>query len=490
VSATLDWAEHAARQFEVKPRRWATPGLMAVELDPSTRQTPALELIDAELVKVAEGHSRRLMVFMPPQEGKSQRVSRRFPTWLLEHDPTLRIGIVSYEKELAVRWGRDIKLDLEMHPELGIDLRKDSQAAGRWQTVQGGGVYCVGIGGALTGQPIDVLIIDDPLKGRAEAESETYRQRAWDWWENVGSTRLSRRGAVVLMMTRWHTDDMAGRFKAREPREWRTVSVPAIATSDDDPTGRRAGQELVSATKDPGWFVKTKSLRSPYVWASVYQQNPTTAEGNIFKRGDWQFWQPLDGNRVRLDGDAFDLADAFRYITIDLATSLKTSADWTVATVWAVMPTGDLLVLDRKRERVPELDHAAFVAPLRQRWLQPFDVTHVESRMFGTRLVYAMGEAGVPIAELHADVDKLTRALPYAGLVRQKRVWLPADAPWLDEWLDEHADFPNTKHDDQVDTGAYGARVALDYWAPASADGDDVYDDDLGYERVSIGPDL
>jgi hypothetical protein len=91
---------------------------------------------------------------------------------------------------------------------------------------------------------------------------------------------------------------------------------------------------------------------------------------------------------------------------------------------------------------VPEIDHAAFLAPLRQRWLSRYDVTHIESRMFGTRLVYALGEAGVPIAELHADVDKLTRALPYAGLVRQHRVWLPRGAPWLDEWIDEHADFP------------------------------------------------
>jgi predicted phage terminase large subunit-like protein len=463
---TIDWAEAAARLFEPVARRWPTPGAMAQHLDPITRQTPALELVDAELVKVADGESRRLMIFMPPQEGKSQRVSRRFPTWLLAHDPTLRIGIVSYEKELAVRWGRDIKLDLEMHPDLGIQLRHDSQAAGRWQTVQGGGVYCVGIGGALTGQPIDILIIDDPLKGRAEAESDTYRQRAWDWWENVGSTRLSRRGAVVLMMTRWHTDDMAGRFQQREPDEWRTVSVPAIATSDDDPTGRTAGQELVSATKDPGWFIKTRQLRSSYVWSSVYQQAPTNAEGGLFKRGDWQYWRQGDYPMVNLDRTVISLDDCSKFITIDLATSTKTSADYTVASAWAIAINGDLILLDRVRDRVTESGHFDLVAPLRQRWMGPYDVTYVESRMFGTTMVYAAGRSGIPLAELVADVDKFTRALPAADLVRQRRVWLPQDAPWLDEWLDEHADFPNTKHDDQVDTLAYAARVALTHWVP------------------------
>lgn len=469
AAETLNPTVLAAMRAQLDLRsRWRTPGDLAHYTDPRVIQTPALELIDRELMALPQ--TRRLMVFMPPQEGKSQRCSRTYPEWLLIHDPTLRIGIVSYETELAIRWGRDIKLDVETHPEWGIELRADSKAAGRWQTTKGGGIYCVGIGGALTGQPLDVLIIDDPVKDRGQAESKVLRDRNWNWWEAVGSTRLSKRAAVVLMMTRWHTDDLAGRIQEKEPGEWRTVSIPAIADSPDDPLGRPIGQELTSATKDPGHFHKTCQLRSPYVWSSLFQQHPTSAEGGLFKRAEWRYWDqvesPSGGVGLRLSHGTFDLRDCYRFITVDLASSTKTSADFTVAVAWAVTLDGDLVVLDRLRQRVNETGHFELVQSLRSRWLQQYDVVYVESRMFGTTMVYAAGRQGVPIRELQADTDKLTRAIPAADLVRQNRVWLPCAAPWLDEWLDEHADFPNTKHDDQVDNSGYAARVALAYWLP------------------------
>jgi predicted phage terminase large subunit-like protein len=454
-----------------------TPGDLAMTLDrASTTQTPALELIDQALLDVAEGRSLRQMIFMPPQEGKSQRVSRRFPTWLLSKDPSLRVAIVSYQQGKAERWGLQVKRDVETHPELGIRIRGDSKAKGRWQTLEGGGIYSVGIGGALTGEPVDVLIIDDPFSGRAEAESETYRARAWDWWENVGSTRLSARGRVLLMMTRWHEDDLAGRLLTREPGEWSALSIPAICENPvGDPLGRAEGEEMVSATHKPGHFEAVRALRSPYVWRSVYQQAPTAGEGNLFKRTDFRFWRPgapdVHGDMIAQDGTPADLRDCYRFATIDLATSTKTSADYTVAAAWAIVPWGDLVLLDRVRVRVPEEGHFDTLTPLRQRWLRPYDVTYVESRMFGTTLVYAAGRAGIPLAELKADADKVTRAMPAADLNRQHRLWFPADLDDLDGWCDELAQFPNGAHDDQVDVTAYAARVAVAHWLPAQAPG-------------------
>lgn len=454
---------------------WPTPGAMALDLDPTTRQSPALDLIDEKLAAIARGDVRRQMIFMPPQEGKSQRVSRRFPAWLLAQDPTLRIAIVSYQLEKAVRWGRQIKRDVDTHPELaaGIRIRKDTQAAGRWETTDGGGVVCVGIGGALTGEPVDVLIIDDPFSGRAEAESDTYRKRAWDWWENVGSTRQSSRFAAVLMMTRWHEDDLAGRLQVKEPGEWNVLSVPAVCEDPaGDPLGRAVDEEMESVTHDPGHFLKLRDLRSPYVWRSVYQQSPTAGEGNLFKRADFRYWHHGDGETIVLDGTPAALVDCTRFITADLAASLRTSADFTVFAAWAIAPWGDLVLLDRVKARVEQGDHFGIMAPLRQRWLQPYDVTYVESRMFGTTLVYAAGRAGIPLAELEADVDKVTRALPAANLNRQHRLWFPANVGWLDDWCDELAGFPNVKHDDQVDVVSYAARVAEAHWLPAQATSD------------------
>lgn len=454
--------------------RWPTPGALAKHVNRATRQTGPLDLIDQVAVDILEGRVRKQQIYAPPQIGKSERVSHWMPLWLLLRDPSLRIAIVSAEQDLAVRWGRQIKRDVEESPDLGLRLRADSKAAGRWETAQGGGLYCVGIGGTLTGRPVDLLIIDDPIRDRQQAESKMYRNRVWDWWENVAKVRAR---ATVLMNTRWHKDDLSGRLTEREAGQWAILSMPAIA-EHDDPLGREPGEEIESANPElhyPGWFTETEKTTSGYVWNSLYQQHPTAVEGNIFKRGQWRYWEQFADEQgkpmLRLDEDRYALADSARFITIDLASSTKTSADWTVAAAWAITLDGDLVLLDRVRDRVPEIDHAEFIKPLRQRWLQRYDVTHIESRMFGTTLVYALGQKHVPIAELKADVNKLTRALPYAALVRQGRVWLPRSAPWLDEWIDEHADFKGIDGDtdDQVDVGAYGARVAITHWLPPEA---------------------
>ena len=181
---------------------YESSGALAAELYPGTVvQTPALEMLDDALVDVADGGTDRLMWFMPPQEGKSQRVSRWFPLWMLLRNPDLRIGIASYELGVARRWGRSIRNEIKAHPELGLTVRRDTSAAHEWE-LEGhtGGVFCTGVGGPLTGRPIDLMIIDDPVKGRAEADSEAYRQTAKDWWQETVSARLGERTPIVLVM--------------------------------------------------------------------------------------------------------------------------------------------------------------------------------------------------------------------------------------------------------------------------------------------------
>jgi predicted phage terminase large subunit-like protein len=483
VVAATDWRGALLERMRPTPpeapaKTWATPGAMAVELDRGTKQTPALRVIDEHLAlwirgELPTGNGSYLMVSMPPQEGKSQRISRRTPAWLLYNDPTLRIGIISYNDEKAERWGKQIRRDVEASPELRerIHIRKDSRAASKWETEQGGMVICAGIGAGITGEPLDILIIDDPVRGRAEAESDTYRENAWDIWESNLTTRQGDNFRVIIMMTRWHEDDLAGRLLKREPGEWHVLSIPAIADSSDDPLGRQLGEEMDSTRKrPPGYFHKLKALRSPYVFASIYQQRPVPGEGGLFPRSKWRYWWPETlphGPVLRVgprDGvqSAWPLADCMRFLTVDLAASVKTSADYTVIAAWAITPDGNLVLLDRWRGRVTEREHWDKARALLERWDVP--KMYVESRMFGTTLVYAAGRAGLPIEELQADTDKVTRATAGADLLQQDRVWLPANAAWLDEWLDEHGSFPNAAHDDQVDVTAYAARVVLAHW--------------------------
>lgn len=210
---SVSWADictQAARRYESPRRRWATPGELAKALDPTTVQTPALDHIDRELVAVTDGEVDRLMVFMSPQEGKSVRVSHRFAEWMLINNPDMRIAIVSYADEIARRWGSDIKLDTQTDDgsdgviDLGLRLRADSRAAVRWQ-IEGrrGGVYCCGVAGSLTGRPVDLLLIDDPLKDLEQAQSAAYRERAWRFWRAVAVPRLGPGSRVVIIQTRW-----------------------------------------------------------------------------------------------------------------------------------------------------------------------------------------------------------------------------------------------------------------------------------------------
>lgn len=468
-------------------RRYPTPGALAQALQPSTRQTPALDAIDAALVDLANAPEDRgrQMIFLSPQEGKSQRVSCWFPLWMLAQDPTLRIAIVSYSATKAERWGKWIRRMIEGHPDLGIELLSDSRAVDSYETTAGGRVLSVGIGGGLTGEPVDLEILDDVVRGRAEAESPTYRNAAWDWWESVGSTRLSARGRAVLMMTRWNSDDLAGRLLQREPGIWKVLRIPAVREPGTPLIRGRDGAgvyspqgELISVQRRrPGYYLDLKGRRSLYVWNSIYMQTPVAAEGNLFRREDFRYWTPLapdrgrhdatGGRRVLLDHQGgrtqvVYLGDCSRFLTVDLAASVKSSADWTVAAVWAITPDGSLVLLDRRRARIDEADHWSLVRPLVQLWAAP-DV-YVEKGFIGSTLVIDATRSGVRILPVDPDADKVTRAIPATHRTRAHDVFFPARAEWLDEWTDELSAFPTDAHDDQVDCFGYAARVRSANW--------------------------
>jgi predicted phage terminase large subunit-like protein len=330
-----------------------------------------------------------------------------------------------------------------------------------------------------------VLILDDPVKDREAAESETYRSRAWDWWESVALTRLAPGGIVVLIMTRWHESDLAGQILSKpSPLRWRTLTIPAIAEdAHTDPLERAVGEEFPSVRgREPGHFARIRAGISPYVFAGLYQQRPAAAEGNFFRRAAFRYWRPVQGvpdpgallSRgvmagawLELEGLRVDLADpaVWRFATCDVAASTKTSADYTVIGVWAIDREGNLILLDLARGHVEMSDHFAMARPLRDKWR--FDVLYVERQFYSQTLVIDAKAAGMPVAEVVADTDKVTRAIPAAGRLHAGKAWFPADAPWLETWTSELCAFPAGTHDDQVDVFSYAARIAAAHWTPA-----------------------
>jgi phage terminase large subunit-like protein len=474
-------AEVAAAKRTVWGRRWASPLDMAQALDSTIVRTPALDLINQALVDVAEGREDRLIIAMPPQEGKSSTCSYRYPQWLLSQvDPDLRVIIVSYSDEIARRWGADIKRDFETFNgedgtvDLGVRLRADTRAAGRWQ-VEGhrGGAFCSGVAGSVTGRACNVMVIDDPIKDLEQAQSSIYRERFQRFWQGVAVPRLGPGAKVVLVSTRWHEQDAAGWLlehegDRRHGGRWRVLNIPAQAEGDDDPIGRRTGEFMQSARGKRDWAGTRKSV-GEYVWAALYQGRPAPAEGGLFKRLWWRYWSPapetgLLGERIDCGGRIWPLRQCWRFMTGDLAASTRTSADWTAAAAWALTIDGDLVLLDYNRARVGEVHHFDLFRPLAQRW--QVDTIFLEASQYGTTLVADATRSELHITPIQAEVDKFSRALPYSARCSGGRVWLPAGSPKMGAFVDEHAGFPAASHDDLVDVGSLATRVAVTKWAP------------------------
>lgn len=443
----------AAMQRILNPgATWPTPGDLARHLNPRIRQTPALDLIDAELARLINTPDGRLIISMSPQEGKSQRASRAFPLWALLRNPDTRVAIASYEHGVARRWGRAIRDDLTTH-RLGLRIRDDLSAQHEWQlSGREGGVYSVGIGAALTGRPVDLLIIDDPIKDRQQADSKTFRDRVWDWWTEVGATRLAPGAPVCLILTRWHEDDLAGRLlDAADGRLWRVINIPAQCEDPDtDPLGRQVGEFMESArgrTREQWEAIKTRS--GPRTWASLYQGRPAPSEGALFRRDAWQRydrqpWLESDGVRMVNGGDR--LIQSW-----DLSFKGSKTADWVVGQVWW-QRSAEYWLLDQMRGRWGFSDTCERIRAMSARWPQT-TAKLVEDKANGPAVIDALKRTVPGLVPVNPAGGKESRAAAVEPFVAAGNVHLPAShlAPWVDDLIEEAAAFPNAAHDDQVD---------------------------------------
>lgn len=441
---------------ELRKQPWATPGEMAKALDRTTVQTPALQLIDEHLVKVAAGECERLIISMPPQEGKSERASRRFPLWMLHRNPNLRIAIVSYGHDVARRWGRRIRDDLRAHPELGLQLAQSSQRQDEFELLgYDGGIVCVGVEGGLTSRPVDLLIIDDPYKDAKQADSKAWKATVEDFWREVALPRLAPGAPVVIIQTRWREDDLAG-WLAKEGDGWTVLNIPAQADHDPekgetDVLGRETGEFMESARRRTtgDWTKKIREVGSR-AWNALYQGRPAPAEGSILKRGWWKFYdQPAwvereDGSRVVIGFD--DLL-----ISWDLTFKNTEGTDFVAGQVWG-RRGADAYLLDQVHSRMDFVETCQAVRMLAARWPQAL-LKLVEDKANGPAVIAQLARIVPGIVPEEPQGSKQARAAAVSPLVEAGNVWLPAPelAPWVQGLVDEAAGFPTAAHDDQVD---------------------------------------
>lgn len=485
----LAFLERAAAAFEpAPPPRWDSPATMGAELDPRFRRTPAIDAINAALTEALTTPDARLIISMPPQEGKSTLATKWAPTWLLQQRPDTRIVIASYAATVARRMGRLIRGEIGTHGDaLGIAIADDVSAQHEFQIADHpGGVYAVGIGGGLTSRPADALIIDDPLKDREQADSEVYRDRAWDWWTDVASARLAPGAPVIVILTRWHHDDLAGRLLAAEDGHlWRVVNIPAQADhrpeqGETDVLGRQPGEFMVSARgRTTAQWERRKVTAGPRTWAALYQGRPSPLAGDLFPEAWSRYDQPLwieraDGAHI-VPGDGFELVQSW-----DLAFKDTKSSDYVVGQVWLRIGV-DAYLVDQVRARLSFTATIAAIKAMTARWPQAV-AKFVEDKANGPAVINALSRTVGGLIPIEPEGSKYARAAAISPLVHSKNVHLPEAAllPNVEELLEEARAFPNGTHDDTIDalSQAVNRLLLMPLWEHEDVTGEDLLDDD------------
>jgi predicted phage terminase large subunit-like protein len=442
-----------AAKMELHRRKTARDDLLAFTTFtmPEYKIGPHHQLIADKLQELERGRIKRLIISTPPRHGKSELTSTRFPAWYLGRHPGRQIITASYGAKLAQDFGRKVR-NIVASPEFGvlfpgIGVSADSAARDVWHTTEGGVYVSVGVDGPATGKGAHLALIDDPIKDRQEGESEVVRETVWNWYRSVLRTRLMPGGAIALIMTRWHPDDLAGRLiadmLAGTGERWDILNLPAIAVAEDDPLGRTPGEALWPGAYPLAELNALRAAVGEREWASLYQGNPTLGEGGLFKVANIRVVDatPPIGSRVR----AWDLA-ATREIG-------SRDPDWTVGLLLDRQPDGRFCVCDVVRMRGhPEEVEAAIVNTASQdgpnvRIGLPQDpgqagkaqIAYLTRKLTGY-MVESSPETG----------SKETRAAPGASQCNVGNVTL-AKGAWNRGLLEELREFPSGSKDDQVD---------------------------------------
>lgn len=426
-------------------------------------------LLNRKLVDIAAGRLSRLMVFMPPQHGKSELISRYFPAWYLGVFPDRRVILASYEADFASTWGRKAR-DLleEFGPQhFGIRVSSASSAASRWDIQdRDGGMVTAGARGAITGKGANLFIIDDPVKNHEQAVSTLYQERNFDWYRSVARTRLRKGAGIVLVMTRWHENDLAGKLlqaAAEDGEQWEVLSLAALAKAGD-PLGRAEDDPLCPELHDKEYLVETKRTIGSFWWAALYDQTPTPAEGGIFKRWWWRFWRPrgVELPRVPLKGangqpvevEPVKLPGAFDQVaqSWDMAFKDTKASAYVAGQVWG-RKGADKFLLDQDRDKRDFVSTLDAVRRLSKKWPQA-GAKWVEDKANGPAVISTLKREIPGMIAVNPEGSKEARAYAVSPQVESGNVYLPhpAIAPWVWDFIEECAAFPNAAYADQVDT--------------------------------------
>lgn len=398
-----------------------------------------------------------LIISMPPQHGKSQCVTETLPSWYLGNNPSKRVIEVSYGDDLAQRFGRRNKEKvLEFGKELfNIELSKTSDTDFEVKEHKGS-MISKGIMAGLTGNPADLIIIDDPIKNRQEAESETYRNRIWEEFLNSIYTRLSAQGIIIVIQTRWHEDDLAGRLLQYMPNKCLEINIP-LEAEDNDIIGRTKGDSLFPEIgKDNTWLKDFKEVYTTQEgsrsWNALMQGKPTAQEGNMIKRNWWKYYTTLPTMIQTI-------------MSVDATFKDSDTSDFVAIQIWGKREA-DMYLIDALTERMDFPTTVQAIIDLKAKYPHLRSI-FVEDKANGSAIISVLKRRIPGIIAINPEGGKVARVNAISGAIEAGNVYLPSGQQFTFDFVDQCSKFPNGTHDDMVDSMSQALNRFMYYQAYA-----------------------
>lgn len=394
-----------------------------------------------EFLKAETGNPYDVLVIsLPPQHGKSMTITETLPSWYLCRWPERKVIGISYSEDFAQLFGRRNKGKLEQFGGIfGVCLSKNPNNNTEFETTAGGGMISRGVLSGVTGRACNLMIIDDPVKNRQEADSETYRDRVWDEWENSFKTRLAAGAKVIVIQTRWHEDDLAGRL-LRTEKHVTSINLPCEA-EEHDPLGRAPGEALCPEIgKGNEWLREMKrgymTTSGSRAWNALFQGRPTSAEGNMILREWWQY---------------YDVAPTLEeeIISVDAAFKDGDNNDFVAIQVWG-KASPNLYLLDALKQRLNFPETLRAIRAMKERHPAARAVL-VEDKANGPAVIQMLRREMPGVLPVTPEGGKAARVNAVSGAIESGNVWLPRYAAFTGDFVEECAAFPSGAHDDQVD---------------------------------------
>lgn len=387
-----------------------------------------------------------LILSMPPQHGKSMTITETLPSWYLGKNPYNRVIEISYSEDFAQLFGRRNKQKIEQVGEslFNIKVAKTPNTNTEFELEStNGGMISRGILSGITGRPCNLMIIDDPIKNRKEADSETYRKSLIDEWLNSFKTRLAVGAKVIVIQTRWHENDLAGYIITNE-KDVKIINLPCEA-EENDLLGRNVGEALAPEIgKDINWLQQFKAgyitTEGQRTWLALFQGRPTAAEGNLFKREWWRYYKKAELPPMIVET-----------LSIDATFKDKDTSDFVAIQVWGKRGA-DYYLIDRIKAR---MDFIATIIAIQAMIKKHPKITYkfIEDKANGSAIISVLKSKIDGIIAIEPEGGKVARANAVSYLIEGGNVYLPEDEEWVEDFVDEWSKFPNAQHDDEVDAG-------------------------------------